>query len=506
MATYYVAEGGTATDQAKENATSGTYPGGCLSVAGHNAETFAAGDTINVKSDGGVVRAQLTTPSPGSSGNRITYSYDSDLVISGGSLYDSGWSVHSGNVWKVAESTHIYNLYYNGTRGEVQSSAANCTDTGHWYWASSVLYFYSSGGDPATVYTDPGVECAVRDNCIESTKSYITHEGNGAELWLTHFQTVRIHTPGEPTDPNTDVTIQDFICHDIMYEDDMVGIQGFSTHDTNNVIIKRIKVYNVGWNGIQVSVDDPPGGAVSNILVEECEVHHALHGGVDIHTQPGSRRGLSGITVRRCYLHDNQESGILVFNENANSTSAIYSVHIHDNVICNNGRCGIAFLPVVSDEPFHDCTVYNNSIYGNGTDGASNWGYGIYFEGYSSDIQNNALYNNCINCSTKYEILVSGTPVPTVDYNVAKNDSTSTIFYENGTAYNLANYQSVKSQMLNGKQEDPLFTDPGNGDLTLQSGSPCIGAGVNLGASYDDALMPSSTWPDGVVTGDQDDY
>ena len=34
MATYYVAEGGTATDQAKENATSGTYPvGACLQQA-----------------------------------------------------------------------------------------------------------------------------------------------------------------------------------------------------------------------------------------------------------------------------------------------------------------------------------------------------------------------------------------------------------------------------------------------------------------------------------------
>jgi len=55
VATYYVAEGGTAANKAA--ATSGTYPGGCMSPAVHNGETFSAGDTINVKSDGGVVRA-----------------------------------------------------------------------------------------------------------------------------------------------------------------------------------------------------------------------------------------------------------------------------------------------------------------------------------------------------------------------------------------------------------------------------------------------------------------
>ncbi|MCH7902870.1 hypothetical protein IIC68_03895, partial [archaeon] len=34
----------------------------------------------------------------------------------------------------------------------------------------------------------------------------------------------------------------------------------------------------------------------------------------------------------------------------------------------------------------------------------------------------------------------------------------------------------------NGVSSDPLFTDPGNSDYTLQSGSPAIDAGVNLSA------------------------
>jgi len=58
----------------------------------------------------------------------------------------------------------------------------------------------------------------------------------------------------------------------------------------------------------------------------------------------------------------------------------------------------------------------------------------------------------------------------------------------------------------NGVHTDPSFTAVGSDDFTLASDSPAINAGANLGATYDDALMPSSTWPDGVVTGDQDDY
>ena len=48
------------------------------------------------------------------------------------------------------------------------------------------------------------------------------------------------------------------------------------------------------------------------------------------------------------------------------------------------------------------------------------------------------------------------------------------------------------------------MTDPGNGNFTLQSTSPCIDAGVNLGASYDDALRDVSAWPSDVHTKDQD--
>ena len=50
----------------------------------------------------------------------------------------------------------------------------------------------------------------------------------------------------------------------------------------------------------------------------------------------------------------------------------------------------------------------------------------------------------------------------------------------------------------------PQYTDAGNDDLTLASNSPSLNVGVDLGASYDDALDPSSVWPSAVVIIDQD--
>ena len=51
---------------------------------------------------------------------------------------------------------------------------------------------------------------------------------------------------------------------------------------------------------------------------------------------------------------------------------------------------------------------------------------------------------------------------------------------------------------------DPLFTNAAGGDFTLQAASPCRGAGVNLGATYDDYLDPDSTWPSAITTVDAD--
>lgn len=59
---------------------------------------------------------------------------------------------------------------------------------------------------------------------------------------------------------------------------------------------------------------------------------------------------------------------------------------------------------------------------------------------------------------------------------------------------------------MNNVEADPEFVDQPNDKFWLRPGSPCIGAGTDLGSSYDDGLHRQSEWPKAVYTVDQDDY
>jgi hypothetical protein len=55
-------------------------------------------------------------------------------------------------------------------------------------------------------------------------------------------------------------------------------------------------------------------------------------------------------------------------------------------------------------------------------------------------------------------------------------------------------------------QSDPLFISTSTDDLALQASSPDIDAGANLGVTYEMALDPATTWPNGIVLDNQNSY
>jgi hypothetical protein len=62
----------------------------------------------------------------------------------------------------------------------------------------------------------------------------------------------------------------------------------------------------------------------------------------------------------------------------------------------------------------------------------------------------------------------------------------------------LAAYQSGKSQDVNSIITNPSFVN--TVDFILSNDSPCIDAGVDLGSSYDDAILVGSSWPRNIST------
>jgi hypothetical protein len=72
-------------------------------------------------------------------------------------LLSSGWTLNSGNVWQISESTITpLSVEFNGVAGTRVASVAAITAANQWYWAGGVLYVYSTA-NPATAFTNPGL-------------------------------------------------------------------------------------------------------------------------------------------------------------------------------------------------------------------------------------------------------------------------------------------------------------------------------------------------------------
>ena len=119
-------------------------------------------------------------------------------------------------------------------------------------------------------------------------------------------------------------------------------------------------------------------------------------------------------------------------------------------------------------------------IYGN-TISACDTGLLVKTASIGNDIRNNISTANRV-----YGIDVQDTStVTTFNHN---------LFYNNTTA----NYHGI-SAGTGDVTTNPLL----NSNLTLQAGSPAIGAGANLGSTYSLGLLPASVWPSGVILASQ---
>jgi len=670
VATYYVAEGGTATDQAKENATSGTYPGGCMSPAGHNAETFAAGDSILLSDEGGDIRAKLVTPSLGSDGNQIVYDAKSGdtPVLSGSDLvtgftgggapspvdtvdapgitqsftasadcqveanftYESGKYIRiqirkatsssyvyvtaesdrsivlgyyngsfnevdtdegdvftdgvnydikviangttvtayvddvekvsgtvshnsttengylqgnlvsddlsaviydypaSGteNIWEATVTTEPKQVFMDGQYGDKKASAEACVNEYDWFWTGSTLTVYATS-DPDTLYTDPGVEAGARDACWEYGRDYLLVQnitfrhsnGLGANFYGVVGTDVKDcifewnktdglyfggTTPGDGSGEisgniaryngrvgiaangnEENMTIKQNTAHHNGYQDDeewTAGIKlwGNYTGGTGNIIEENL-VYDNGPAG--GSVD---GGLGAGIWVDECA-------------------GTPKSVIRFNKVYDNNGPGIFI--EKIDNCECYGNV-VYDCAVnsTNWASSGILLVSTAGTMGCDSCLIYNNTVTG--------CQHGLRVQGYSTaqivdcEIKNNILSGNIdaeLYCGQGGDNDTTNGSGNVYQYNCLGAEATGFVYW--GSSRDT--YDAWETQYggtTNSVESDPSFTNAGADDYTLASDSPCIGAGVNLGASYDDALLPSSTWPDGVVTGDQDDY
>jgi hypothetical protein len=530
------------------NSNSGTSPSTpWLTVSKVNASTFSAGDTISFEKTC-TWREQLVYPSSGSAGNPVTfnlYGTGAPPILSGSVLVTVGWSSQATNVWKATVSTQPNTVYFNGTLGTLVGSIGAVAAPFNWFWASNVLYVWSPpDSDPSLFYTSPGIEAGALNSSVVRTndKSYVTFDGitvrDSNDKAHANIQAGAISSVG--------LTFQNCVIE----RGAGSGFNLFGSTTANTVTINNCIIQNNGAWGIAVENQYASGTISNNIITgnglnsvqdnqEYSQIDGVLgnfniFGNTVTNADPaGCKTGGSLGTFCHEIYYSTGFGGDLtqVANIYGNSISGstfgvgikvVGSANVYQNLVYGNDVGGIATGQNGTNNVVYQ--VYNNVLYNNNvgnvvatagifeqTQGAGtisltvngntfyqNSGTNGYEVRVSDNIQiftmkNNILFSTATRPTFETPVTLTGTL--SIDYNdYHRADGTAALFWNNASI-TWAAWQALgfDAHGLNGI--DPLFTNAAGNNLTLQTTSPAIDAGTTLGAPYNMALDPRSSFP-----------
>ena len=274
-----------------------------------------------------------------------------------------------------------------------------------------------------------------------------------------------------------------------------VGIH-FWTNTTKSGVCENNTVYDIGTEG------DPSGGDgirctgrgdFDGFTVQKNEIYQWKDDAIDCY-------GGNNVLVQYNKIHDplpgETGNGIKMGSAFVSGTTARYN-HIYN---LTNGTEKYAIIGNADE-----LTVYGNIV-----DTAT---YGIFLYASRAPTSFSAFNNTVVNCTNAMNVGATNTGTLTVQNNIlegsnydftARSDVIGgyNCLKNDGSVEGEGSYTNTETSDL--YSTDPLFTDAASDDFTLQSISPCINTGTDLGASYDDALWSGSVWPSNVYVADQD--
>lgn len=508
----------------------GTIESPFATIAQANAHTFVGGDTIFFYR-GDTWRETFTLSSSGTSGNYIVVTCYGDTELALPKLLGSNttaWTNMGGNVWK---SNSTFSDPYGGSYdGGVFFTDSNDNITwgnsnilsGHidtatlaveydWTWISSYIYIYSPT-DPNTRYAS--VEIAQRDNIISfNDKNYwkffnldLRHSKLAAfkEKWpfrgvtfgieIGYCHISHIGIKGSSVGYGIEIWHSDTWCHHNVVHD--CGRRGMNarTQDAD---------YTVNTLGYTAPI------ILQNVLFEYNTVYDCYHSMMSFVSENKYGRFYNGtMRYNYCYETAGQHltapegyycghygfSGRYGFNGEDDSVwNTFANMKIYANLSVN--ATGYSFDGSGVDH----FEYYNNVAYGLHPNRLHQTVGCFWTQGGSHDytIKNNIFYNNYP--SSEYDL----TPCITINWGCYSNltidnnlyytaDANQTAFtisyppYGSGGAYTLAQYATY--QAATHQDYNSVFADPkvvSSSDLHLQSTSPAVGAGANVGLERD---------------------
>ena len=471
----------------------GTQAAPWRTIAKVNSTTLLPGQSVAFKA-GDVWREQLTIWSSGSVGEPITFtSYGSgpSPVISGANVV-SAWT--SAPPYYASYTTAPSQVFRNGARlNQVSSRSALLTGTWWLETADSRIY----------VYDDPSgktMEASQRSYGVEIGGSYVTinglnvrdanDEGIGIFTGSNHASVINCSVSNSYTNGIAVWSATPSISYGVIQGNTVSnsGSNGITiTQDATYWIISNNTVYgnssipavNAYTAGIDIT-----SSSVSNVTIQNNEVYSNGLGqptniGFGIHVDDQPTNNLIGYNT----AYGNNDCNILVEISENNQ--------IYYNVVYGSIQgCGIG-VRGASGTPASGNVVYNNTIYGNLANQTWAGGLLVYGDGAAGSFVNNTFENNMSvgNSSPQLNAFGGAENDGVNGYgNVyAHNDfgpaAANFIKWGSSTEYStLTAWQAASSQGIN-LSVNPLFTNPGAGDFTLQSGSAAIGAGVDIPGS-----------------------
>jgi parallel beta-helix repeat protein len=416
-----------------------------------------------------------------------------------GSYYGS-----SGNadVYIAAAAWTPYVVIEDGTKLANVASVAAITSVGKWYSDGASCYVRTTDSADPDTHT---MEVGTRTYSVYGTgKAYVTVDGldctgandggvfweGGGNYWTA--QNCAVKNIGR-ADWGSGIRMRGGTHNLVSGNEVSYCYRGINIEDYGNPApdlntIRGNDVHDIDSNGITAAANTP--SSITITLIEKNRVYNCVltlddNGGISIY-QVGA-----GTVVRYNAVYNNGTASARGSGINLDTGSA--ATECHGNVVYGNNYGGINMTA-------DGHKIYGNTCYHNNEATADAGEISIFSGGANMLIKNNIMV-----ASTGKQILVAGAGNTTghaIDYNEWYGGS-ATPFTWGAANYNFANYKAASSQDAHSLNSDPLFTNAAAGDFTLAAGSLCIDAGVELGDTYQTALMPGSNWPAAVLTASQ---
>jgi hypothetical protein len=418
----------------------------------------------------------------------------------------------TGNIYQTTNATTSNSLWQNNIHLTKMANVASIIGAGQWASDGTYVYVWATdSADPTTKIMEVG---NLTDLIIGSSKDYFTvqdltlEKGDGGTGYglikldscnyidLSRL-TVRYggyQTYGIRLTSSTYVTTEYSTIHDILntglyYRDN-------STYGS----IKYNTIYNIGryaeaGDNAAITIGTTSVGAGYATIEYNTIYNIGVSDSVNSHNQALVIDRSPSCVLRYNLIHDTIKGGIMVSGDTG--ANHINGVQIYYNIIYNINSGLVAHLGQGGGIQIWDtdnATVYNNVIWNIGTTNYDR--HCLIIEGDAGEtLDNIVVKDNIIGPS------LSGTPGYRGNYSVCQTASitnwvsNNNLFYDTGglvlrkaadTYTTLATWQAaVTPQDANSINSDPLFVSTVTPDFHLQSGSPAINAGVDVGLTQD---------------------